>query len=181
MASKPGDYITAKCGRCNDITGHVVMLVLGGEITKVECKACGSVHKYRDAAQKRAAVKKGDSSVLRVRAGQARETAAEVRPARAPAAGMYNEGVASTRPMRQQAVSARKQRGTAAKTELAWQEAMMRHSGENPVEYSMRASYTPGDFVEHPVFGKGEVYNVIRPDKAEIIFQEGVKTLRCML
>ncbi len=42
----PGDRIEARCTRCNDITGHVVVALVGGQIVKVECKACGSVHKY---------------------------------------------------------------------------------------------------------------------------------------
>ncbi|MFR6517800.1 MAG: hypothetical protein ACLUPV_00325 [Bilophila wadsworthia] len=39
----PGDRIEARCTRCNDITGHVIVALVGGEIVKVEC-ACGSVH-----------------------------------------------------------------------------------------------------------------------------------------
>ena len=42
----PGDRIEARCTRCNDITGHVIVALVGGEIVKVECRACGSVHKY---------------------------------------------------------------------------------------------------------------------------------------
>ena len=38
----PGDRIEARCTRCNDITGHVIVALVGGEIVKVECRACGS-------------------------------------------------------------------------------------------------------------------------------------------
>ncbi len=176
--SKPGDYITAKCGRCNDITGHVVMLVLDGAITKVECKACGSVHKYRDTTQK-APKKPQGTAVRRVRAGQGRDTATEIRPPRLHAGARTGEEIRSAaRASGQERQHARK---SPAKTETAWREAMARHSGETPALYSMQNSYALQELVEHPIFGLGEVIAVVRPDKVDILFQEGVKTLRCRL
>ena len=38
--------VTEMCIRDSDITGHVIVALVGGEIVKVECRACGSVHKY---------------------------------------------------------------------------------------------------------------------------------------
>ena len=162
---KPGDFITCKCGRCSDMTGHVVMLVLDGEISKVECKACGSVHKYREA--KAAKPRSQQPSVRRVRAGQSREQALEVRPAPRKTAAS---------PTRQAPRSASR-----AKLETAWQEAMVRHSGETPLAYAMANTYAAQDFLEHPVFGRGEVIAVIPPDKMDVLFEDGVKTLRCKL
>lgn len=164
-ATRPGDYITAKCGRCNDITGHVVMLVIDGAIVKVECKACGSVHKYRDVAAK--SVKKAASSAVRhVRAGQSRDNAREVgRSAGAP---------------RQSAAKPLVPRlSSAAKAEQAWNEAMLRHSGETPAPYAMNSTYEQQALIEHSVFGKGEVLSVTPPDKMTVLFQEGLKVLRC--
>ena len=166
---KPGDYITCKCGRCNDVTGHVVMLILDGEISKVECKACGSVHKYRES--KTAKPRSQQPSVRRVRAGQSREQALEVGPAArkigAPGAASRSSGRSSGRS------SAR------ARLESAWQEAMVRHSGDTPVPYAMAASFAVQDFLDHPVFGRGEVIAVVPPDKMDVLFEDGVKTLRC--
>lgn len=162
--AKPGDFITAKCGRCNDVTGHVVMLVLGGVIDKVECKACGSVHKYREA--KLAATKKGPASVRHVRAGQSREEGKDIGPRSTP----------------KRAASAAPRRSTqAAKIESAWQEAMVRHSAETPKPYAMSSTFEQQDFIEHPSFGRGEVIKLTAPDKMDVLFQEGIKTLRCKL
>lgn len=166
--ARPGDYITAKCRRCNDVTGHVVMLVLEGAIAKVECKACGSVHKYRDTVvvpgKKTAA-----PSVRHVRAGQTRENAVDV-------------GVPRARTMGMQTPKARAaQKLNAAKLETAWQEAMVRHAADMPVQYSMKTAFEPHTLVEHPTFGRGEVLTIIKPDKVEILFQDGVKTLRCVM
>ncbi len=158
---RPGDLITTKCGRCNDITGHVVMIVLDGQILRVECKACGSVHKYRDAAPK-PKTRKEASVVRHVKAGQSREEAVEkvqrdARPARQPVA----------------------QAKARSKSAAAWHESMLRLGGETPKTYSMRDTFAPDDLVEHPVFGRGVVISVTKPDKMEILFEEGAKTLRC--
>lgn len=165
---QPGEYITCKCGRCNDITGHVVMLVLDGEISKVECKACGSVHKYRESRAAKSGVAQ-QPSVRRVRAGQSREEARDVRPKAAPPKS-------SARPSTGKSAA---KRSSAAKLESAWQEAMVRHSIETPLPYAMGNTYAAHDFLDHPVFGRGEVLQIVPPDKMDVLFQEGVKTLRC--
>ncbi len=154
--AKPGDFITTRCRRCDDVTGHVVMLVLDGAIAKVECKACGSVHKYY--APKAVKTKPASSTVRHVRAGQARETATDL--------GGRKTASRSK---------------TATKIESAWQEAMVRHVADTPIPYSMKTPITAGMFIEHPSFGRGEVISAIKPDKAEILFQSGVKLLRCLV
>ena len=160
---RPGDYITAKCRRCNDVTGHVVMLVLEGEIAKVECKACGSVHKYWGSGDAPAPKKQGPSMRV-VKAGQTREAAKELG---APKTAKVTRTTAASR-----------QKAAMQKTENAWQEAMVRLSALSPQPYSMKSPFQPDDFVDHPTFGRGVVVGVIRPDKMEVLFQEGVKVLR---
>ena len=168
-APKPGDFITAKCSRCNDTTGHVVMLVLEGCVNKVECKACGSVHKYRDAVKQPMAVKR-QAAVRHVKAGQSREEG------RVVASESRRVAVAPARTGKPSP-----QKRGAAKTENAWQEAMLRHQGESATPYSMSSPFQPAMLVEHPAFGLGEVIEVTRPDKVTILFQSGVKILRCKL
>ena len=41
-----GGTIECRCSRCKDITGHIVHVMDGEVPAKVECRACGSVHKY---------------------------------------------------------------------------------------------------------------------------------------
>jgi hypothetical protein len=51
-----GDAIESKCNRCKDVRMHVVVAMDGGEIVKVQCKTCGSLHKHpkpKKAATKR--------------------------------------------------------------------------------------------------------------------------------
>lgn len=165
---KPGEYITAKCRRCDDVTGHVVMLVLDGQIAKVECKACGSVHKYRE-TRLPGAKRVNEGPVRHVRAGDSREKAKDISSTPRPFRPQGEQG-AQPRPKRP---------SSAAKLESAWQEAMVRHSAETPKPYSMNAEFAPHDFLDHPVFGRGEVIGVTPPDKMDVLFQEGVKILRC--
>jgi hypothetical protein len=43
----------------------------------------------------------------------------------------------------------------------------------------MNGKYAANDTIEHPVFGFGVVKLTIRPNKMEVLFQEGKKLLRC--
>lgn len=162
-AVQPGDYITARCGRCDDITGHVVMIVVGGEILRVECKACGSVHKYR--SQKPTVKKRETSGFKHVKAGQNRDQALE-KGQKSPMAGT---GAPTAKP----APRNRPKHGA------AWQEAVFDLSGQVPLEYSMSMSFPVQSLILHPVFGKGVVLAVHKPNKMDVLFEEGVKTLLC--
>lgn len=48
-AQKPqvGEIIESFCRRCNDRTGHAIVSFMDGSVAKVQCRACGSVHKHR--------------------------------------------------------------------------------------------------------------------------------------
>lgn len=47
-----GDSIESKCTRCKELRDHAVVALVEGEIAKVQCKVCGSVHKHRSAGGK---------------------------------------------------------------------------------------------------------------------------------
>lgn len=47
-----GDSIESKCTRCKELRDHAVVVVVDGEIGKVQCKVCGSVHKHRSSSVK---------------------------------------------------------------------------------------------------------------------------------
>ncbi|MGE4293676.1 MAG: hypothetical protein AB7E32_15875 [Desulfovibrio sp.] len=59
-----GEAIESKCNRCKDVRMHVVVAMDGGEIVKVQCKTCGSLHKHPKA-------KKATSSSTRPRGARA--------------------------------------------------------------------------------------------------------------
>lgn len=160
-AKGPGDRIEARCTRCNDITGHVIVAQVSGQIVKVECCACGSVHKYYPPKAEQALA---DSGVRRVRQGGDRKEAMSASRASTPRAPR-----ASSRALAE-----------AAALEKSWREQLERPSSPAPRAYAMSMSLQKGDVVEHSVFGLGTVQAVARPDKAEILFREGIKVLRCV-
>jgi hypothetical protein len=148
------------------VTGHIVTLVLDGAISRVECKACGSIHKYRETPKQQIARKK-QPAVRHVRVGQERR-----------------EGRIVTTEVRQDttAIPTAPERGRGGgKRENAWREAMRRHDGEPAHPYSMHNAFQPHTLLHHPLFGQGEILDVTRPDKMRVLFQEGIKILRCKL
>ena len=159
-AKGPGDRIEARCTRCNDVTGHVIVALVGGQIIKVECCACGSVHKYYPPKGEKALA---PDAARRVRPGADRKEVMAKSSAPRAAPRMGSRALAE-----------------AAALESAWRTAMERPSAPAPRPYSLDISLQEGDIVEHKVFGLGSVRSVMRPDKAEILFREGIKVLRCV-
>jgi hypothetical protein len=47
--------------------------------------------------------------------------------------------------------------------------------------YGMDKCFGKGDLIEHPQFGLGVVQSLQRPDKMEVLFQQGLKLMRCSL
>jgi uncharacterized Zn finger protein len=43
-----GQSIDSYCGKCKLSLDHTIMTMDGGVISKVRCKTCGSMHKFRD-------------------------------------------------------------------------------------------------------------------------------------
>lgn len=180
MASpySPGQRIEARCTRCRDITGHVIVVVVDGEVAKVECCACGSVHKYYPAENKARPVKERP---LRVQSGQERGAAVLNRSS---ARTRVEQAVASTpgggAAARIPKISRTEQQSAKLREELErqWQDAVARNPG-TPKPYAMDGAFALGSLMEHPSFGLGMVLSVTPPDRIDVLFREGVKALRC--
>lgn len=164
----PGDAVASRCTRCDDVTGHVIVALVGGEIIKVECRACGSVHKYRPPEGK--AVDRPDSP-RRVRQGANRSEV--IKAAQTERAAREKRVAGSTS---KPAGGVRAARAAEA-TENAWKAAMSGRSAAKP--YSMNALFERDDVVDHPTFGAGVVQELVPPDKVRILFQDGLRLLRC--
>jgi hypothetical protein len=46
-------------------------------------------------------------------------------------------------------------------------------------DYSMTSAYNSKSLINHPVFGLGLVRRVVGPQKVEVLFEVGKKTMRC--
>jgi hypothetical protein len=42
-----GSYVDAACGKCKDVTSHIVLAKIGAVPTRVECRTCHAMHAYR--------------------------------------------------------------------------------------------------------------------------------------
>ena len=170
-ALAPGKRLEARCTRCRDVTGHVIVAMLDGEVIKVECCACGSVHKYYPPEPKARQV---NSRPLRVRSGHERSEAVQERAA-ASAATSRMEASKGSEPKK---IAARQTGRQRVDMESQWREAVARNVS-TPVPYVMNTAFVQGTLVDHPVFGVGVVLSLTPPDKMEVLFQEGIKALRC--
>ena len=43
-----GDNIAAWCTKCKLVLDHTIVAMVGGAVGKVQCRTCGSKHKYND-------------------------------------------------------------------------------------------------------------------------------------
>jgi hypothetical protein len=73
--------------------------------------------------------------------------------------------------------TSRKDPGAADREE--WESLRPSMERERAVAYDMSGAYRANSLVEHPVFGLGVVKRVIKPEKMEVLFQNGMKLLRC--
>ena len=171
-----GQIIEARCSRCRDVTGQLVMACLDGMPIKVECRACGSVHKYSAPA---AAPRPKSETTVRVKAGRDRSEAvdATVKAEKAVeriAMQAAEKKAAAPRVTRAEKASQLK----LEENEQRWNQAMASIVAQ-PVPYNMNGKFPVRTLVEHPVFGVGAVLELLPPDKMDVLFREGVKRLRC--
>jgi hypothetical protein len=60
-----------------------------------------------------------------------------------------------------------------------WQTLLANVDSAKATAYSMTASYKVKTVINHPVFGLGLVQSLAGPQKVEILFESGKKTMRC--
>ncbi len=157
-----GDTITTVCTRCKDITGHVIMAMVAAQIIKVQCKACGSEHKYRPPVSQKAQAR--TATVKRGRGDEGSRVKAASSPAR-----MAANTRAENRAMRE-----------AAHVLEAWMQALGEYDERDATPYAMTCTYSVGQLVSHPTFGIGKVQRLTGAGKVEILFRQGLKLLRCL-
>ena len=170
-----GQIIEARCSRCRDVTGHVVMACLDGMPIKVECRACGSVHKYTAPG---AAPRRKAETTVRVKAGHARTEAVDATVKAEKAVERLHAMAAEKKPAPRVTKAEQASQRKAEENEQRWNQAMVSIVSQ-PVPYNMNGKFPVRTLVEHPVFGVGAVVELFPPDKMDVLFREGVKRLRC--
>lgn len=77
---------------------------------------------------------------------------------------------------------ARKTRASTAKVdqETEWR-AKLDRKNKTPKAYAMDKPFLLGDHIGHQLFGVGLVVSLVHPDKINVFFQDGLKTMKCGL
>jgi len=139
-----GDTIESQCRRCNDRTGHNIVSIVEGEVSKVECRVCGSLHKHR-----------------------------------ASKASSGSKRTAASKPSAAKQRSQKKKKAEEPVIDAEWQRQMEGRNEAEALAYSMEGRYRPHDLLDHPQFGIGVVQRIVQQNKMDVIFQYGLKQLRC--
>lgn len=80
-----GSYVDAVCGKCRDVTSHIVLAKIGAKPTRVECRTCHASHLFRDPGA--AAARAGGASRGGAKTGK-KPAAAQAKPEEAWAKAM---------------------------------------------------------------------------------------------
>jgi hypothetical protein len=71
----------------------------------------------------------------------------------------------------------------ASKPKLAdcreWEQLRPNMNIAKALDYSMTTSYKLNSLISHPVFGLGLVQKLVGAQKVEVLFENGMKTMRC--
>lgn len=60
-----------------------------------------------------------------------------------------------------------------------WEELMPTMSSKQKTDYSMTTAFKVGSLLNHPSFGIGIVRSSSGPRKIKVLFEDGLKTMRC--
>lgn len=98
----------------------------------------------------------------------------------------HSPAVAAERPSRavaeKGAAAPRKTRASAqSAAQQEWEAASRGANPASVTRYDMGRGYKVNEIIQHPVFGLGLVKTTIKPNKMEVLFEGGVKLLRCTL
>jgi hypothetical protein len=171
MAFKVGEDIDAWCTKCRTDTLHVVVALKPGvpEPKRVECKECHGQHMYH-------APKIGPVQPAATGPAVTNRTAAARTP-KAPKVPVAPKVAAAAKAARATKAAAATAHTLGAREwvkrmdEFALQHDLVMRS------YSMRETFSAGEPVQHPKFGKGVVVEIVDKNKVAILFEEGRKVL----
>ena len=146
-----GSSVESACRKCKTVTDHHVVVMIDGKVGKVQCKICGGKHVHRPP--------------------QENQQAPEVSPPKATAKGKAQKTLAAKKP-----VAPKKPNPEIV---AFWQAKITTAGPEQFLPYVMTGAFQDGDVISHATFGPGYVQRFIKPNMIEVLFEDGVKLLRC--
>ncbi len=142
-----GSVVESQCKKCDGTTGHTIVSIVEGQPYKVECRVCGSQHKYRPE-----------------KTSQSKSTSSKAKGKSTAKSGSKKK---------------KKKENEEPQIDQEWLRQMEGKDRSSASVYSMQSSYEVRDLIDHPKFGMGVVQRLIDPNKMDVIFQDGLKRLRC--
>jgi hypothetical protein len=147
----------------------VIRVKNAGDITETNCTKCKALTNHTIVAMVGELIVKVECNICH--SNHKYHPPKEARAARAPAAPKATRTAVGA-PRRQK-------KDPAAEAIAAWADLQHSLDPERARPYDMNAVYRVKSLVSHPAFGIGVVQKVLQPNKIEILFQEGLKLLRC--
>ncbi|TVQ98542.1 MAG: hypothetical protein EA399_09990 [Desulfovibrionales bacterium] len=145
-----GSSIESACRKCKTVTDHHVVVMLDGQIGKVQCKVCGGQHAHRPP----------------------KEAATPKAPAQPRTAGEKTKKTAASK----KTVVPKK---PSPEVLALWESKISAVSPADIRTYAMTDAFQEGEVISHATFGQGYVQRLIKPNMIEVLFEDGVKLLRC--
>lgn len=199
MPHQVGKDLDAWCTRCKLDTTHVIVSLKADGLSpkRVECTSCRGQHNYRPpkTATETAKASRGSGTISRkamavAAAKQMADVTAEAMPAGHTPTKKPPVVDISEPPAPKKKKAARKrtagpklttaERAKARAVAVAatkWGESLEGTDLTGARQYSMRETFAEKELVEHPRFGVGYVVATQGPQKIDVLFEIGVKTL----
>lgn len=137
-----GSPIEAKCTKCQNVTNHIIIAMIGDLPALVQCNTCEGRHKFRA-------------------------------PSVAKAKSLKTTTQSATTSKR----STKKDPADSAREK--WETLQLSLKAGQAKPYTMETAYHNNDIIQHSTFGLGQVQRFVSTRKVEILFQSGLKMLRC--
>jgi hypothetical protein len=153
-STRVGGDVDAYCTKCRMDLNHRVIAMVRDDPKRVECLTCHGQHNYRRPAAEKA----------REQAAKANREPRAIGSSSKAASRSTSSGGSSSR------VSERSGRAF-------WEKSIAGQAPSAFRAYRISERFSEGDLVRHSRFGDGVVARIVDPNKVEVLFEDGPRTM----
>lgn len=146
-----GGEIDAYCTKCRLDLNHRIIAMVGEDVKRVECLTCHGDHNYRRPM--------ADREKEKERKAQSR--------------AIHGSGSSSSKSSGPKT----ERGGSKLSSRQLWEKSI---SGQPPTAfkaYNIKQTFSPGELIRHSRFGDGVIAKILDPQKVEILFEDGPRTM----
>lgn len=92
---------------------------------------------------------------------------------------LYRKPKADPKPAAKKATTTKKAGTSRRSDQKKWLDLQEQLEGQEAHAYSMDAEYKVDTVIKHPTFGLGLVQNLLGSRKMEVLFEDGLRVMRC--